>query len=193
LLSVTFGLASATMIFGWLLAVLPLAAIYFGWRALEQIARVPEEYTGKRVAKTGMAVGATLGIAIGAWLIFGVSDVPYGYQELKWSDLEPGPGEKWSSSAQKLSDDKARVYVRGFILPGRRQVQLSEFSICRTADMCRFAQPIIKANDVIRIKCAGDLTTDHTTHEVGIGGIFHVDPFAPGISPYYMDADCVHK
>jgi len=178
------------MIFGWLLLFLPLAAVYFGRKALVQIERVPEEYTGKWLAKTGIGLGAGLGILLGGWLILD-SGVPHGYEPLNWSDLEPDKEKngKPSDAAMKLSSNKVRVYVRGYILPGRRQVQLSEFYICRTSDQCKYNMPITKTSDLIRIKFAGDRTVDFTTHEIGIGGVFHVDPDSPGSTPYYIDAD----
>ena len=60
---------------------------------------------------------------------------------------------------------------------------MKEFSICRTSDQCRFA---IKANrpvDLIHIELMGDRTMDYTTHEIGIGGIFQVDPDSPTALP----------
>jgi hypothetical protein len=126
------------------------------------------------------------------WMVVRLREAPFGYQELDWSDLVPPPGKRSSNAAQKLSDTKARVYIHGFMVPGRRQVQMSEFAIIRTNDMDMFG-PRLKANDVIRVKLAGDLSTDFTAHEIGIGGIFHVDPSAPGITPYFIDADCVRK
>ena len=71
-LSVVCGAASVTMIFldGWA-AALPLAAIYFGPKALGQIHRLPEEYTGLGLAKIGIGLGAGLGILLSGWLIFG--------------------------------------------------------------------------------------------------------------------------
>jgi hypothetical protein len=193
LLSVTCGAASVLMIFGWMLAWLPLLAIYFGRKALRHIERVPEEYTGKSLAKTGIALGAALGILLGGRLFF-VSDVPPGYQVLDWSDLEPGPNGTASEAARRLSDNKVRVFVRGYMLSGKRQLGLNEFSICRTSDMCKFQTPTPpKPGDLIRIKCGGDLTSDFTTHQISVGGVFRVDQYTVGSTPYYIDADYLPK
>jgi hypothetical protein len=193
LLSVVCGAASVTMFLGWMLAVLPLAAVYFGWEALCQIDRAPEEYTGVRLAKTGMGLGAALGIVLGAWLIFGKSEVPHGYQVLNWADLEPDKNGRPSAAAQKLNDDKVRVYVRGYVLSGKQWAQLNEFSICRTSDQCRFQTPaaIAKTGELIRIKLTGDRTIDFTTHEIGIGGVFHDDGL--GSTPYLIEADYIYQ
>ena len=180
-------------IFGWLAAILPLAAIYFGLKALGQIDRLPEEYTGRRLAQTGIGLGAGLGILLSGCLIFGNSEVPHGYQPLNYADLEPNQNQAVSDAARKLSDNKTRVYIRGYMLPGKRQTGLKEFSICRTSDMCRFQTAITKASDLIRVNISNDLTMDYTTHQIGVGGIFRVDADAPGNTHYYIDADYLYR
>ena len=73
---------------------MPLAAIYFGLKALGQIDRLPEEYTGRRLAKIGIGLGAGLGILLSGWLIFGGSEVPTATRCSNWADLEPDPNNK---------------------------------------------------------------------------------------------------
>ena len=195
-LSVVCGAASAMMIFGWLLALLPLAAIYFGRKALGQIDRLPEEYTGRWLAQVGIGLGAGLGIVLSVWLIFGGSEVPHGYQELKdYSLLEPDPNNKSEivpPSALELSDKKTKVYVRGYMLPGRRQMGLKEFSICRTSDQCRFQTKTNRPIDLIRIELTGDRTVNYTTHQIGVGGIFHVDLESLSGTPYSIKGDYLY-
>ena len=146
-----------------------------------------------------MGLGAGLGILLGGWLIFFVSTVPHGYQVLDWADLEPDPNkknERIPETAYKLDtsgdpNKKIKVYVRGYIIPGRRQMQLKEFSICRTSDQCRFAIKANRPTDLIHIELMGDRTMDYTTHEIGVGGIFQVDdklPYPHG-TPYSIQAD----
>jgi len=183
------------IIFGWLLAVLPLAAIYFGRKALGQIDRLPEEYTGRRLAQVGIGLGAGLGILFGGWLIFFGSEVPHGYQVLDYSDLEPNPENKTEMvppKALELSDKKTKVYVRGYMLPGRQQLRLKEFSICRTSDQCSFAQKTNRPVDLIHIELTGDRTINYTTHQIGLGGIFHVDLAPLHGTPYSVQADYVY-
>ncbi|MEI8372447.1 MAG: hypothetical protein WCJ35_06385 [Planctomycetota bacterium] len=192
-LSVVCGATTVTMmIFGWPLAVLPLAAIYFGMKALGQIERAPEEYTGQRLAQVGIGLGAGLGILLSGWLIFVGNEVPPGYQVLDWASLEPDPKiktEMVSPKALELSDKKTKVYVRGYMLPGRRQLQLKEFSICRTSDQCSFAQKTNRPVDLIHIELTGDRTINYTTYQIGIGGIFRVDPAPLNGTPYSIQAD----
>jgi len=198
-LSVACGVASAAMIIFRLLAVpLPLAAIYFGLKALGQIDRLPEEYTGRWLAKMGIGLGAGLGIVLSGWLLFFGSEVPHGYQVLDWADLEPDASkhEAVPPAAMALGDPdkKIKVYVRGYIVPGRRQVQLTEFSICRTSDQCRFVNKLgYRPTDLIHIELTGDRTIDYTTHQVGLGGVFRVDPECPNGTPYHIKADYIYQ
>ena len=196
-LSVVCGAASAAMLyFEWLASPLPLAAIYFGLKALGQIERLPEEYTGQRLAQIGIGLGAGLGILLSGWLIFFGNEVPHGYQVLDYADLEPDPNkknERVPSSALELSDKKTKVYVRGYMLPGKRQMRLTEFSICRTSDRCRFANKTgYRPTDLIRIELTGDRTIDYTTRQIGVGGIFHVDLESLSGTPYSIQADYLH-
>jgi len=195
-LSVACGAATVAMIFvGWLALPLSPAAIYFGGRALRQIRRLPEEYTGQRLAKIGRGLGAVLGILLSAWLIFIGSEVPHGYQVLDWADLEPDPNkhEAVPESARKLEDPNKRFYVRGYILPGRRTVQLTEFAICRTSDQCRFTFKANRPTDLIHIELTGDRTINFTTRQIGIGGLFRVDPESLNGTPYHLKADYIYQ
>ena len=115
----------------------------FRSKSLDADPCLPEEYTGRWLAKIGIGAGAGLGILLSGWLLFFGNEVPHGYQVLDWSDLEPDPNDKHEAvpaTADKLDDPnkKIKIYVRGYILPGRRQMQLKEFSVCRTSDQCRF-------------------------------------------------------
>jgi hypothetical protein len=182
-------------IFKWVALPLPLAAIYFGLNALGQIRRMPEEYSGQRLAQAGIALGAGLGILFGGWLIFFDTGVPHGYQLLDWADLEPDPNNKRElvpPTALELGDPdkKTKVYARGYILPGRQQLRLKEFSICRTSDQCKFANKLgYRPTDLIHIELTGDRTIDYTTQQIGVGGIFHVDLESPNGTPYRIEAD----
>ncbi len=196
-MSVACAVASATMFypFEWLASPFPLAAIYFGLKALGQIQRAPEEYSGQRLARLGIRLAVVLGISLSGWLTFGGSEVPHGYQVLDYADLEPDPNKKEErvpASALALSDNKTKVYARGYIVPGRRQLRLTEFSICRTSDQCRFANKSNRPTDSIHIELTGDRTIDYTSHQIGVGGIFHVDLDSPHGTPYSIIADYVY-
>ena len=104
--------------------LLPLAAIYFGRRPWRKSSACRRNTRGRGWPRVGIGLGAGLGILLSGWLIFGGNEVPHGYQVLDYSDLEPDPERQdrdRSAGGQELSDKKTRVYVRGYILPGRRR------------------------------------------------------------------------
>ena len=123
--------------------------------------------------------------------------MPHGYQVLDWSDLEPDPSKHEAVPATALAlgdpDKRTKIYVRGYIVPGRRQVQLKEFSICRTSDQCRFAIKANRPTDLIHIELTGDRTINYTTHQIGVGGILRIDPDSPNGTPYHFKADYVYQ
>jgi hypothetical protein len=190
-LSVVCGAGTVAMaFFSWLGSPLPVAAILFGRMALGKIRRAPEEYSGQILAKIGIGLGAGLGIALSMWLLFFSGGVPSGYKVLDWADLELKNGN-FSPAILELADPNKRnkVYVRGYILPGRQMVRLNEFSICRTSDQCRFAIKTNRPIDLIHIVLTADRTMDYTTHEIGVGGIFKVDANSPYGTPYSLEVD----
>jgi hypothetical protein len=189
-LCVICAVTTLTMFFGWTYAFFPLAAIYCGRRALQQIQRMPEEYTGIQLAKAGIWLGAGLGVIFSGWLLFGRSEVPHGYVPLDYSMLEPDPNPKGRApnAAQELSNNKTKVYVRGYMLtPSRGQMSgLTKFSICRNSDRCIYAvRNGSRPEDQIHIELTGDRTMTYTLGEVGIGGYFSVES-DQSPQPYYL-------
>jgi hypothetical protein len=188
-LSILCAVGTVAMFFGWAFAVFPLAAIYCGRRALEQIRRTPEEFAGLKLATIGVWLGAGLGVVFSGWLIFGRSEVPHGYQPLDYSILEPDQNNKGRvpNAAQELSNNKTKVYVRGYMLPPERgQWTGTKFSICRMSDRCPYAiMNSTRPEDEIHVEMAGDRTMKYTIGEIGVGGYFSVDS-DQNRQPYYL-------
>jgi hypothetical protein len=189
-LSVACAVATVSMFFTLWMAVLPLAALCLGYKALTQIERKPDVYTGRTIAQTGMWLGVGLGLFFGGWDLFFRSAVPHGYQVLDYSTLEPDPNSKTSrvpNAAQELSNNKTKVFVRGYMLPPPRGqwTGLTKFSICRTSDMCKFGMNLARPEDQIHIELTGDRTMKYTSSEISIGGVFSVVPEEMQ-QPYYL-------
>ena len=189
-LSIVCAIATLTTFFSSWLAFFAVAALYFGYKALDQIERVPEEFTGRSLAKVGMWAAAIIGVPLLGWSLFLRSDVPHGYQVLDYSMLEPDPNTKSRvpNSALELSNNKTKVFVRGYMLPPPRGqwTGLTKFSICRNSDMCKFAMMNgSRPEDQIHIELTGDRTMKYTSGEVGIGGYFSVES-DQSPQPYYL-------
>ena len=189
-LSIVCAIATLTTFFSSGLRSSQLAALYFGLKALDQIERMPEEYTGRPLAKTGMWTAAIIGIPLLGWSLFLKSNVPHGYQVLDYSKLELDPNSKSRvpNAAQELSNNKTKVFVRGYMLPPPRGqwTGLTKFSICRNSDMCKFAMMNgSRPEDQIHIEMTGDRTMKYTSGEIGIGGYFSVES-DQSPQPYYL-------
>ncbi len=184
-------------VYGWPLVFLPVAAIYFGRKAILQIRRMPDEYTGERVAEVGIWLGAVLGIGFSGWLLLGGHEVPHGYRVLDYADLEPDPNVKGATApnaALELSKNRTKVYLRGYIIPPPRGQSsgLTKFSICQSSHMCQFAMNLARPEDQIHIELTGDRTLNYTSSQIGVGGIFSVvEDRSP--QPYYLiEADYIY-
>jgi hypothetical protein len=188
-LSVACAIATVSMFFSLWMVVFPLAAFCLGYKALSQIDRKPEVYTGRTIAQVGMWLGAGLGVLFAGWDLFFRSDVPHGYEQLDYAILEPDPNTKGRvpNAAQELSNNKTKVYVRGYMLPPPRGqwTGLTKFSICRNSDMCKFGMNLARPEDQIHIELSGDRTMKYTSSEIGIGGYFSVES-DQSPQPYYL-------
>jgi hypothetical protein len=198
-LSAACSLASLLMVvFGWVMAIFPLAAVYLGYRALRQIDRTPEEYTGVLLAKSAMASAAVVGLVVGTWLLLGGNEVPHGYRRLEYAELEPNPNEKGQfipPLALELSEKKTKVYIRGYMLPPPRgrTSGLTKFSICNSSDQCKFGMNAARPTELIKVELTGDLTMNYVSSQIGVGGIFCADDKPLDGKPYLIKADYIYR
>jgi hypothetical protein len=189
--SLVLGGLSLLLVLHWAFVVLPITAVYLGRRAMKQIARSPDEYTGEGLAWGGIGL-ALLFFLVGSGCLIWIRgrDVPHGYQYVEYAELQPDlnvEGQKVPPGAMDL--DGKRVFIKGYMVPGRQQVGLKHFLLCPTNGVCTFHFPNPKPTEIIDIKLREDLATAYTTQLVGLGGVFHVDPDDPHGKPYSMDAD----
>ncbi|NUQ63384.1 MAG: DUF4190 domain-containing protein [Pirellulales bacterium] len=193
-LSTTVGGLSALTMFHWYLGFIPVAGIILAALAQRQISRAPEEYTGQRLVIAGFA------LSLGMWL-FGAGvltfsrmrEVPIGYELITWQTLKPerSSGEILPKTAIDLHEK--RVYLKGYMYPGRQVINLKEFLLVPTQGHCKFCTSQIAKHEIVRVKFVGDYKADYTTHHVGIGGKLLVDQ-SPGFHesgglPYTIEAD----
>jgi len=186
--SLVFGVASVVAPFHWSLGLIPAVGIAMGFAALRQIREAPEEYTGRGVALTGIWLSLVFWTAGFGWMMLRrVSEVPYGYQVIAYETLQPNPGEQIPAAAFELQDK--RVFIRGYMMPGRQQTRLKQFVLCPAVPGCPFCTPNPKPTEMIVVTFQGDLEAQYTTHLRRVGGKFTIDPAAPGGLPYRVEAD----
>ncbi|MBN2474966.1 MAG: DUF4190 domain-containing protein [Pirellulales bacterium] len=186
--SVVLGALTVVLPLHWILGFIPLAGVALAWLALRQIANLPEEFTGKGVAWTGLALSVGLAMAGYGWMLFRtVQEVPYGYELVTYEMLQPGPGERVPVAAFELQDKK--IFIRGYMMPTRQQTRLKQFVLCPAIPGCPWCTPDPKPTEMLYVTLAGDMETQYTEHLRRLGGKFTVDPTAPGGLPYQIDVD----
>ncbi len=195
--SVACGVLSALVFLDWAVALVPVAGIALGWIALRRIRRNPEESLGEPWAYAGIALSAFFWIGGYGWLIYyHFHQVPAGYELVSFSVLQPPrnrPDRIVSEEAEML--DKRKVFVWGWMYPGRQRTGIKEFVMVEDAGTCQFCAPQPRPDQVIRVKLVNGLKADYTTHQIGVGGELTVyanpnDPASGGFL-YQIEADCV--
>ena len=125
------------------------------------------------------------------WLIFDrLREVPPGYQRIAYETLQPDPdvrGERIPPAVFDLQGKK--VFVEGYMLPGRFPSQLKRFILCPRISNCDFCTPDPKPTEMILVALEGDLVTDYTIYLVRLGGTFEVEPNPLNDLPYRMKVD----
>lgn len=190
-LSVIVGGLSSVTFLNWWLGLIPLSGILLGLRAWRRIVDTPDVLTGLRLAKLGVWLSAAMWLAGYAWLTFAeVSEIPFGYQLIKYETLQSDPNQPTMPIPQTALDMQDRkVFVQGFMQPRRQQTHIKEFILCPTQGSCAFCTPDPKPTEMIRVILVGDLETNYTTHQVGAAGRFRVEPDDPSGIPYAVEAE----
>jgi hypothetical protein len=189
--SAVLGAASILTAVHWVVVLIPLAGIFLARSAKRRIRKAPEELTGMGLAQAGMGMSIVFGILGCGWLISaGVARVPDGYDEIDYTMLQPDPDVRGQAIPPEAFDlhDK-RVFVEGFMLPGRSPSGLNRFVLCPPVPNCNFCTKDPKPTEMIRITLEGDLVTDYTIHPIHVGGTFEVDPNPIDGLPYRMKVD----
>jgi len=193
--SLGFGLLSVLSLVSWLFAFAAAAGVLLGWLALRRIRRNREEMTGVEVAWAGIAASVILCSGGFAWNIYmSYFSVPEGYEPINFKMLQPDPtrpDQRISQDAEML--DKRKVFIRGYVYPGKQKGGFKEFVLVDDPGSCTFCAPTPRPTQFIRVKLTGSLKMNYTTRLIGVGGEFtvHTDPREEGLGGllYQIEAD----
>ncbi len=196
--SLLLGVLSVTAAVSWFFVLVPLVGGMVGWKALRQLRQAREVQTGVTLARIGVGTSVLFGLSGAVILQFVTRDVPHGYKEITFQDLQPNSGEFVSRYALELQPTMScdqKVFIKGFIYPGRGTQNIKEFVLVPTLGHCSFCMPQIRSTDLIRVKLVSDLTVDYRSTEIGVGGRLRVNLEAArnpwGQPPYSLEADYV--
>ena len=191
--SLVLGILSVAAAADRMLIFIPIAGLFAGWMALRRLRRFGEVQTGVALARAGIAASLLFGLAGTIFLYVVMNDVPSGYTEVTFEDLQPEPGERVSRYALALQPtmrEERKVFIRGYIYPGRRTQGIKEFMLVPTVSHCAFCSTQLRPTDIIRVKLVSDFTVDFKTTEIGVGGRLRVNA-ASEQAPYMLEADHV--
>jgi hypothetical protein len=193
--SVAVGVLSILSALEWYLGLVPVIGILLGWMALRRIQGIPEELTGRRVAQAGICLSLAMWVFGITCLSFArIRDVPFGYKPLTFEQMQPDRkvrGETIPPAVLKLEGEK--VFVTGFMYPGRQVTGIQRFIMVPSIGHCSFCTRQLRSTEMIRVSLTGDLTADFTSHEVRLGGTLRIDKDAAsdpyGGFPYLLEGD----
>jgi hypothetical protein len=169
---------------------IPAFGLVLGMRARSSIVNRGEG--GKTMNTVGLALCA-VGL-VAAWPLqkfLDANEVPPGYQRIGYEVLQAEEGKGPIPDSAKALDGK-RVFIKGFVYPGKQTRGVKEFVLCRDNGSCCFGgQP--KLNDMIQVKLQGDLALDYDTTQRHLAGTFRVSETSGseglGMVLYQLDAD----
>ncbi len=189
--SAVLGAASVLTAVHWVVVLIPLTGIFLGAAAKKHIRKAPEELTGMNLARVGMWLSIVFWVLGYGWLISArAARVPDGYDEISYETLQPDPNVKGQPIPPKAFELQGKkVFVEGFMLPGRSPSRLKRFILCPRIASCNFCTVDPQPTEMILIALEGDLVTDFTIHLVQLGGTFDVDPNPVDGLPYRMEVD----
>ena len=195
--SLAFGVLSILIMFSWLLFFLPIISIVCSVIALRQIRAAFAEMTGRGFAIAGLACAIVLG-CLGLYLYVYVisNEVPLGYTALSWDDLQLTDDNHDIPEAIKELDGK-RVYISGYMYPGRQNINIQEFTMVRLKQHCKFCARALKSTEVVQVEMTGELLAKYSLRRTGVGGILRVRPMQArnprGGFPYLIEADYLYQ
>jgi len=200
--SLILGTLSILTFVSMLFVVFPILGIVLGVTAIRKILRATEELEGLGTASIGVGLSLMLGIGGIVYNVYQVQYmVPYGYVEIKWTDL------LGDFRTGRVPDDIVRltqpqqdengilyfipVFIEGYMEPTRHQTDIRTFILVPEIKR-RGAFGTITPNptQMIEVTLLGDIRVDYRTSPVKIGGTLTVnlEP-TPGTTPYSLRAD----
>jgi hypothetical protein len=196
--SLIVGLLSCAAILDWPLVAIPLMGIPLSLFALIKIKRHADELTGAGLARAGLALSLLFAIGGPARLTYEfATEVPDGYARISYVELQPDPaqaGQQVPPSALDLEGQ--RIFIKGFVYPGREKDGIRQFLLVRDqGDCCFGGNP--KITDRIQVTLKDPLRLKFQSRLHKVGGTFHVAPANTAVSGakggvfYHLDADYV--
>lgn len=163
-----------------LISAIPLMGVALAWRALVTIRKMPEAYTGRKLALAGLGLSVCFlvsGLAVAGYTY--ATEVPSGYARLSFNELKPDDlqtREGVEVPPGVVQYDGQKVWIKGYMRPSSQKHQITSFLLVRDNKVCCFGQSLPAYYDQIRVALRGPLRTDYSTGVFRAGGVLRIHP-----------------
>jgi hypothetical protein len=172
----------------------PLLGAVCGIFGLYNIVSCPFDYTGRGFALVGIIFSFLLGIGAASWGVYlYYFNIPYGYTAVQFLELRPD--EKTNQLPEhivKLAQEQRKIYIKGYMYPGRQLSGIRDFTLVRAQEHCKFCATQLNPFDMITVRCVGELRAQFRTKPVHVGGTLYINENYQsqyGAPPYHIEAD----
>jgi hypothetical protein len=158
----------------WALKAIPVMGLVAGLVASRQIAKYPDELSGRKAALIGVALSAvflTFGSGLSWWTY--VAELPDGYERIGYEMLKPVAAAPNAPPPEAVALDGRRVFIKGYMYPTDQTEGVRRFVLCRdNGDCCFGGQP--PKSDMVFVELVDPLDTKFTSQVRKVAGTFRV-------------------
>ncbi len=158
----------------WALKAIPALGLVVGLFALRQLAKYPDELSGRKAALVGVAASAfflAAGSGLSWWMY--VAELPEGYERIGYEQLKSKSGDPNAPSAEAVALDGKRVFIKGYMYQPAYSTGIRRFVLCRdNGDCCFGGQP--PKSDMVFVELVDPLDTEFTSRVRKVAGTFRV-------------------
>lgn len=131
--------------------LLPFLSVCFGFAAMLNFKRFPDQLTGKLGTQFAMAASAVILVAsVANHAYIYATEVPEGYQRISFYDLNPKKNAEYIFSKKSANYDGEKVFIKGYVRPGMKKNRLKKFILVGDFGSCCFGGDP-KITDVVAV------------------------------------------
>lgn len=157
--------------------VLPIVGVIFGFVALKNLRRYPDELTGRIPAIIGTFGCLAVLVGGASWHTHAyLTEVPDGYTRISYSQLQPEgmiPGTNTPQLPMEL--DGKRIFIKGYVHPGVSSMgRIRKFILVPDMGTCCFGGQPKRMTDMIEVTLTTSKGIQYSLRKRKVGGILHV-------------------
>jgi hypothetical protein len=166
-----------------MLAPLPIIGLFMGLRGWWRVRRHPEQFTGHKLAATGIVLSIFCligGLSFSGYVY--ATEVWPGYVRTSFEELRPDEVDERGGkvvSPDVMALDGKKVFIKGYIRPGTENFRqnATRFLLVRDNNQCCFGDiTTVKYYDQVKVDMVDRLTVDCSLKLFRLGGVLRVFP-----------------